>query len=99
MIVFGSFARREADRQSDIDAVVVRPDGVDGEDNAWTAGVEQWRRSTHAITGNPTEVIEIGLSEVIEKLSSGGQLWRDVARDGVVVHGATLDELRCVIHA
>ncbi len=94
VIVFGSFARREADRQSDIDAVIVRPDDVDDDDDTWTAGVEQWRSKVRAITGNPVEVIEIGRSEAIEKLSSRGQLWRDVAREGVVVQGATLDELR-----
>jgi predicted nucleotidyltransferase len=94
VIVFGSFARREADRESDIDAVIVRPDDVDDDDDTWTDGVEQWRRKVRAITGNPVEVIEIGRSEAIEKLSSRGQLWRDVGREGVVVQGATLDELR-----
>jgi predicted nucleotidyltransferase len=31
VIVFGSFARGEADEQSDLDAIVVRPDDVDEE--------------------------------------------------------------------
>ncbi|MDH4119742.1 MAG: nucleotidyltransferase domain-containing protein [Acidimicrobiia bacterium] len=99
VIVFGSFARREADRGSDIDAVIVRPDNVDDDDDTWTDGVEQWRRTVRAITGNPVEVIEIGRAEAIEKLSNGGQLWGDVGRDGVVIHGATLDELRGVVRA
>ena len=85
--------------QSDIDAVIVRPDDVDDDDDTWTDGVEQWRRKVRAITGNPVEVIEIGRSEAIEKLSNGGQLWGDVGRDGVVIHGATLDELRGVVRA
>jgi predicted nucleotidyltransferase len=97
VIVFGSFARREADSQSDIDALVVRPDEV--ADDMWAAGVEQWRTSVRALTGNPVEVIEIGKSEAGEKLSSNGQLWRDIVRDGVVVHGATIDELRGLVHA
>jgi predicted nucleotidyltransferase len=98
VIIFGSFARREADRQSDIDAVIVRPDDVD-DDDLWTAGVEQWRRRVRAITGNRVEVIQTGRSEAIQKLSTKDQPWRDVARDGVVVHGATLDELRGVVSA
>ncbi|MEE9415426.1 MAG: nucleotidyltransferase domain-containing protein [Acidimicrobiales bacterium] len=97
--IFGSFARREADRESDIDAVLVRPADVDEDDETWTVGVEQWHRSVRAITGNPVEVIETGKFEVGEKLRSGGQLWRDVARDGVVVYGATLDELRGSVRA
>lgn len=99
VIVFGSFARREADKESDIDAVIVRPGDVDEDDDTWAAGVEQWRRSVRAITGNPVEVIEAGRSESSEKLSGRSQLWRDIARDGVVIHGATLDELRSVVRA
>jgi len=99
VIVFGSFARREADRESDIDAVIIRPDDVDDDNDTWTAGVEQWRERVRAITGNPAEVIETSRSEASEKLSSKRPLWRDITRDGVVVHGATLGQLRGVVHA
>ena len=94
VIVFGSFARRAADRDSDIDVVIVRPDEVDGEDETWVAGVEQWRRDARSISGNTVEVIEIELASAIEKLMSGGPLWREIARDGLVVHGTTLNEFR-----
>lgn len=97
VVVFGSFARREADSESDIDAVVVRPDDVD--EDTWNAGVEQWRRGVSALSGNPAEVIEAGRSEAREKLSGRSQLWRDIVRDGVVVHGAGIDELRGLAHA
>ncbi|MCP3856022.1 MAG: helix-turn-helix domain-containing protein [Actinomycetia bacterium] len=99
VIVFGSFARREADRHSDIDAVIVRPDDIDADDDSWTAGVEQWREAVRAITGNAVEVIETDRAEVAEKLSSKLALWGDIARDGVVVQGATLDELRSAVRA
>jgi len=99
VIIFGSFARREADRESDIDAVLVRPDSVDGDDDSWTDGVEQWRRSVRAITGNRVEVIETNETEVVKKLTSEAPLWQDIVRDSVVVHGATLDELQGAVHA
>lgn len=99
VIIFGSFARREADRHSDIDALIVRPDGVDEDDETWAAGVEQWRESVHAITGNPVEVIEADRAEATEKLAGRRSVWRDIASDGVVVHGATLDELRGAVRA
>ncbi len=94
VIVFGSFARREADRYSDIDIVMVRPDGIDEGDDTWAAGVEQWRQAVRAITGNAVEVVESNQAEAAEKLASKHALWRDVVRHGVVVHGATLDQLR-----
>ncbi len=99
VIIFGSFARREADRHSDIDAVMVRPDGIDADDDTWTAGVEQWRETVRAITGNAVEVIETDRAETVGKLARKQQLWRDVARDGVVVHGATLDRLGTTVNA
>ena len=99
VVIFGSFARREADRQSDIDAVIVRPDGIDADDDTWSAGVEQWREAVGAITGNPVEVIETDRAQAAEKLSSKRALWRDAARDGVVVHGEALDELQGAVRA
>ena len=94
VIVFGSFARREADKHSDIDVVMVRPDDIDEEDDNWSDGVEQWRERVRAFTGNSVEVIEVGRAEASEKLASASSLWRDIARDGIVVHGATLNDLR-----
>ncbi|MCY4516470.1 MAG: nucleotidyltransferase domain-containing protein [Acidimicrobiaceae bacterium] len=99
IIVFGSFARREADRTSDIDVVVVRPDEVDPDDDAWTEGIDRWRRNAGAIAGNDIEVIEVGLTAAVEKLSHGGQVWDEISRDGVSVFGASLDRLRDLINA
>ncbi|MDE0318402.1 MAG: helix-turn-helix domain-containing protein [Acidimicrobiaceae bacterium] len=94
VIIFGSFARREADRTSDIDVVFVRPDEVDPDDDAWTAGIDRWRENAAATTGNDIEVIDIGLTAAVGKLSDGGQLWEEIARDGVAIFGTSLQELR-----
>ncbi len=94
VIIFGSFARREADRESDIDAVFVRPDDIGGDDDTWASGIENWRSTVQAITGNPVEVIEITQLEAVEKLSGKAQLWGDIISEGVIVHGASLDELK-----
>ena len=99
VIVFGSFARHQADRQSDIDVVIVRPDTVDEDDDTWTAGVEQWRESVRAITGNQVQVMETDREEAGERLSSRRSLWGDIAREGVVVHGATVEELMAAVRA
>jgi len=99
VIIFGSFARREADRHSDIDVLIVRPDNVDEDDETWAAGIEQWREQVRAITGNPVEVVEADRTEAAEKLARNRTVWRDISSDGVVVHGATLDELRGAVNA
>jgi hypothetical protein len=94
VIVFGSFARREADLDSDIDVVVVRPTEVDEDDDAWSASVEAWRRDVRRLAGNPVEVLEVSLDEAATKLGGRSPIWTDIRRDGRVAHGLTIDELR-----
>lgn len=93
VIGFGSFARGEADAESDIDVVFVRPDGVDDSDEAWADSVEQWRSRIHRVSGNPVEILEVGSEEVRARLSSRQPVWRDIRREGIVVHGRALNEL------
>ena len=91
--MFGSLARNEARLDSDLDVVVVRPDHVDQDDEQWGTGMEQWRDHARAVTGNPIEVIDVGLTEARRRLATRSSLWRDIARDGIVVHGPPLTEL------
>lgn len=97
VIVFGSFARREAGVDSDIDVAVVRPPGVD--EDEWSASLEAWRRDTQRLTGNTVEVLEVDADEAAAKLRSRAPVWADIRRDGRVVHGLSLDELRGVTSA
>jgi len=99
VIIFGSFARRHADANSDIDVVVVRPADADGDDAAWSASLETWRIAVQRLTGNPVEILEVGADEAGSKLSSGAQVWSDIRRDGRLVHGRDIDELRAVRRA
>lgn len=94
VIVFGSFARREADTDSDIDVLVVRPAEVDEGDDVWSDSLEGWRRDARRLAGNPVEILEVGASEAALKLGGHGQVWTDIRRDGHVVHGLSIDEIR-----
>ena len=94
VIVFGSFARGDADADSDLDVVVVRPHGVGDDDDRWAQALEDWRQLARQLTGNRVEVVEATEDDISRLLRSRKPLWVDVARDGVVVHGAPLDELR-----
>ena len=93
VIVFGSFARGEADVDSDVDAVLVRPAGVGESDELWSESVEQWRASVRQAGGNRVEVLEVAAGEVEALLNSRRQVWRDIRRDGLVVQGLSLAEL------
>jgi predicted nucleotidyltransferase len=94
VVVFGSLARGEAGVGSDIDVVVVRAATVDEESDDWRREIESWRRTARRVSGNPVELVEVDEREIGRLLRSRRPLWRDVARDGVVVYGAPLAELR-----
>ena len=93
VIAFGSFARGEADVDSDIDLAVVRADDVDDDGERWAESIDVWRRQVRALTGNEVEIVEATASEAARKLRGRSELWRNIRRDGIVVHGRTLDAL------
>ncbi len=99
VIVFGSFARGAAGRESDVDVVVVRPDEISEDNQDWSASIESWRNEATATAGNTVQILEVSASEAQSRLRSNKQLWRDIQRDGVVIHGLTIRELSEVIHA
>jgi hypothetical protein len=94
VIVFGSFARGEAEADSDLDVLFVQPKGMNGDDYRWSAAVEGWRQFAHRLTGNRVEVVETSESSVGRFLRSHKTLWADIVRDGVVVYGKSLEGLR-----
>jgi predicted nucleotidyltransferase len=85
-IVFGSLAGGDGDARSDIDVVVVRPDGTD-DDDSWGEAVERWRREIRRASGNVVEVVEVTAAELQTRLERPTGLWSDVERDGIVVFG------------
>lgn len=93
-IVFGSLARGEADALSDVDVVLVRPTDVDEDDEAWASSAERWRTAARRLTGNAVQVIEVDEGELVRRLRRPSELWADVLREGVVVHGSSLESLR-----
>ena len=93
VVVFGSVARGDATSESDLDVVVVRPDEIDEDDEAWGAGIEQWRNSVRVITGNPVDVVEVGLAEASQRLRRKTGMWADIVHEGIVVHGPSVAKL------
>jgi predicted nucleotidyltransferase len=97
VIIFGSFARGEADADSDIDTLLVRPSGTSESDEAWSACVQQWLDRVSDVSGNRVEVLEVDQNDVPARLDRGGSVWQDIERDGLIIHGASLDSFRSVI--
>lgn len=96
VIVFGSFARGEAGPDSDVDIVVVRPAEIDEDDEEWAGSIETWRHNLRRLTGNPIELFEVSADEAAAKLVGRSPLWSDIRRDGRIVHGLDLNQLKAV---
>jgi predicted nucleotidyltransferase len=91
--VYGSFARRQARADSDIDVLVVRPTGTDEEDEGWHSTVGQIRATARRLSGNRVEIMEVAQDEVRNVVRSDRPLWKSIAREARLVRGIPLEEL------
>lgn len=93
VIVFGSFARGAADSASDLDIALVRPAHIK-DDDEWRAALEDLRTRVRQIAGNPVEIVEVAEADVGRLLHGRKPLWVDIQREGIVVFGRSLRELK-----
>ncbi|MGQ0623454.1 MAG: nucleotidyltransferase domain-containing protein [Sporichthyaceae bacterium] len=94
VVVFGSLARGEADSESDIDLLVVRPAEFTDEDPAWRANLDAWRQRVTRLAGNSVEILETSETEIPRLLRGRKPLWADIQRDGVLLSGPPLSALK-----
>ena len=94
LVVFGSFARAEAGAESDVDVLAVRPDLRPDEEDGWTDSLGAWIDQATRVLGNPVNHIEVDLEELPGLLTRRGpSVWKDAAREGLVIVGSPLVEL------
>lgn len=87
IVVFGSFARGIAGRDSDIDVLILAPPGM-SDNEPWLAQVAAWTDRIAAFAGNP--VAEL-IWEVDDLSTHRDEpLWHSIATDGIVVAGRPL---------
>ncbi len=94
VVVFGSFALGQADEQSDIDTLLIRPRGIDESDERWSSTVQQWIDHAANVSGNTVEVLEVAEAEVPARLNGNRSVWHDIRREGLVVYGPDLDSFQ-----
>ncbi len=95
LVVFGSFARGEATAKSDLDVLAVRAAGVAADDEAWADALAGWEVAARRVTGNPVELLVVGVEElpVLLRDDRRGGLWRSIEVEGITLAGAPLEEL------
>jgi predicted nucleotidyltransferase len=93
LAVFGSFARGEAHENSDVDILVVSPPDAQAEPDRWTAALGQWSDRAARIAGNPVNLVEATVEELLRLVRRERAPWRTIVDEAVVLIGALPSEL------
>ena len=85
--LFGSAARGDGDESSDIDIVIVRPDGLDPDDRIWSVQIVELSDAIGRWTGNEASVIEYSEAELAELSQAGERIIASIRTEGVHLAG------------
>lgn len=88
LAVFGSTARGDGHMGSDIDVLVVRPDGVDSSNPAWTNDLSVFAHAVTSWTGNEVELLERSHGDLATMAAAGEPLLGNIRRDGRFLVGS-----------
>ena len=95
LLIFGSFARGEADANSDLDFLAVRSQSADPE--KWTTALSAFTEQAHELAGNRVQVLDYELDDLRRKAGPrarvGRDFWRALRHDAIVLAGSQLDDL------
>jgi predicted nucleotidyltransferase len=93
LVIFGSFARGEADEDSDIDVLAVRPRGVALDNDSWTDTLRHWADRSTRLAGNTVNLLDESIEDMPRLLGRRGSVWNEAMRDGILLAGTPLVEL------
>jgi predicted nucleotidyltransferase len=92
--LFGSFARGDADSESDIDVLLVRPDSpAELDEDAWLEQLDRLDRRIRAWTGNAAQIVDLAPATLGLMARDADPLVDSWRAEDVQVHGETLLEL------
>lgn len=92
--LFGSAARGDGDEEGDIDLLLVRPQAISEDDEAWTGDIERLSTSVLALTGNPLSVVEYTPADLVVGTEGRDGFLDRIDGEGVHLHGTVLRTLR-----
>lgn len=88
--LYGSFARGDGDASSDIDVLLIRPNGMDEDEQPWGSLGDTLRDRIQAWTGNRCHVFELDLARLTEHVRRSDPLVDSWIRDSVPLAGPEL---------
>jgi hypothetical protein len=92
--LFGSFARGDADSDSDIDVLLVRPDALtDADTDIWLEQIDRLDLGIRVWTGNDAQVIDVPAASLGQMARDGDPLVDSLRAEDLLLHGARLLDL------
>ena len=92
--IFGSTARGEADHDSDVDILLIQPDGLRAaEAETWDAQVMSLRDAVRRWTGNPCQTFVANALRLAEHVRARDPLVRAWIDEGVLLYGTPIRDL------
>ena len=87
VVLYGSFVRHDGSADSDLDLLVIRPDDVDDDDDAWNRQRQMLAVDAERWTGNRTQVLELSLAELASAIDRDEALIASLRQDARVLVG------------
>jgi hypothetical protein len=92
--IFGSTARGEADHDSDVDLLLVRPEMLDASENgAWDERVASLRDAVRRWTGNRCQTFVVDTPRLAEQVRAQDPLVRAWIDEGILLCGTPIRDL------
>lgn len=88
--LFGSTARGDGDLESDIDLLLLLPDGVDEDEPPWADQVDRLRERVRAWTGNNCQTFQVDRARLAEHVRATDPLVDELRRDAITLAGQDL---------
>lgn len=88
LILFGSVARQDATAESDVDLLLVVPDGIDATELISVVG-----ERTYDWTGNHAQIYALSHSEVRDHVVNADPVVASWQRDGITLAGRSIDSI------
>lgn len=87
VVLFGSIAKGTSKPGSDVDLLVVRPNRVDENDDAWQDQLFRLTLAVQRATGNDLNYLDYSNSELARLAKAGHRLIKEVNQHGLLIAG------------
>jgi hypothetical protein len=91
--LYGAAARGEGDLTSEVALLLVRSDEVAPDHRLWEEQVGQLMRDIVELTGNPVDVDELSLRDLVDHQRAAAPVLEDWLHDPMVLHGPRIPAL------